>query len=306
MDITVVIPVFNEEDFIGGCLEAILSTLKNSGLIHQVIVVDNGSSDGTSKILSGFKGIECFRIERATVAYARNYGAEKAAGNFLAFIDGDVIVTQEWGDAMRSLVERGDQNILTGFQCQSRIEGSWIERYWFSNIKSSHINSGNLVISRSAFNFLRGFDASLKTGEDVDICERSRLSDEVVLEKNEKFLAIHLDYPRTLRRFFWRELWHGEGDSKNLSFFLRSKVALLSSIYGVVSVGSLILLMFGKFQEAIVALFLLIIFNFLVTVYRFFHKSISEVMFCTPLNFIYFFARFLSIFTAIYKRNKKF
>jgi len=220
MDLSIVIPVYNEQDFIAISLESIFSCLQTVDFAYEIVVVNNGSTDGTLDILGKFRDISVFSIDRTTVSCARNFGALKASGDLLAFIDGDVVITVDWVNAIAALIEDNDgKAILTGSKCRSRPDGTWIERYWFSSLESSHINSGNLIISRSAFNYLGGFNRELKTGEDVDLCDRAKLSEEVTFVKNINFSSIHLDYPRTLKRFFLRELWHGEGDLKSLRFF---------------------------------------------------------------------------------------
>jgi glycosyltransferase involved in cell wall biosynthesis len=307
MDLSVLIPVFNEEMFIENCLESIFKYLDQSKIRFEVIVIDNGSNDRTSSILKANKNIKLYRIPRSTVAYARNFGAARAEGDILAFIDGDVLVTKEWGATMERFVQdKSKSNTLTGFQCITRADGSWVERYWFSNMDSSHINSGNLIISKSAFEYLNGFNENLRTGEDFDLCERAKFADGINFEKNRAFAAIHVDYPRTLKRFFLREVWHGEGDCKSLKFFLKSKVALVSVVYGISSIMSLLLVMFGYFESAIVLILLLVVFNFLISIYRFKCDSLKAILVCGFLNYIYFIARFFSVFSSFYKRNKSY
>jgi glycosyltransferase involved in cell wall biosynthesis len=89
-DVTVVIPVYNGERFVG---EAIESVLAQRGFAPEVIVVDNNSTDGTRQMVRDRYGARVTLIEepRPGAAFARNTGARAATGTWLAFLDADDI-----------------------------------------------------------------------------------------------------------------------------------------------------------------------------------------------------------------------
>lgn len=89
MLISVIIPTFNRANFIG---RAIQSVLKQSYKEIEVIVVDDGSSDDTEKIVSTFKEVKYFKIQNSGVSFARNFGVSKSIGEYIAFLDSD----DEW------------------------------------------------------------------------------------------------------------------------------------------------------------------------------------------------------------------
>jgi glycosyltransferase involved in cell wall biosynthesis len=85
--VSVIIPSYNAAPFVG---QAISSVLASSGVAIEVIVVDDGSSDGTWQVLEGFgERLRKFRAERGGAYRARNLGAEVARGQWLAFLDAD-------------------------------------------------------------------------------------------------------------------------------------------------------------------------------------------------------------------------
>jgi len=87
MRISVVIPAYNAERWVGG---AIGSALAQVPAPHEVIVVDDGSTDGTSAILAGYGGAaRVVRQRNAGLAAARNAGAAAASGAWLFFLDAD-------------------------------------------------------------------------------------------------------------------------------------------------------------------------------------------------------------------------
>jgi glycosyltransferase involved in cell wall biosynthesis len=87
LSISVVIPVFNGERFIG---RAITSVLNQSRRAHEVIVVNDGSTDCTLDVLKGFgESISVISQENAGRSIARNRGINVATGDYVAFLDAD-------------------------------------------------------------------------------------------------------------------------------------------------------------------------------------------------------------------------
>jgi glycosyltransferase involved in cell wall biosynthesis len=84
--VTVVIPCFNQARFLG---EAIESVLRQTHAPTDVIVVDDGSTDGTAAVAAGFAPVRCVRQENRGLPAARNRGLHEAAGEFIVFLDAD-------------------------------------------------------------------------------------------------------------------------------------------------------------------------------------------------------------------------
>lgn len=86
MRISVVIPTFN----CGGYLrDAIRSVLRQSHAVHELIVVDDGSTDDTPAVVGEFRDVIYIRIENQGAAAARNRGIARACGDWIAFLDAD-------------------------------------------------------------------------------------------------------------------------------------------------------------------------------------------------------------------------
>ena len=94
--VSVIIPAYNIEDYIGRCLDSIISqTYKNL----EIIVVDDGSRDRTGEILDNYakkdRRIKVIHKENGGVSSARNKGIEVAEGDYIGFIDGDDLIEPE-------------------------------------------------------------------------------------------------------------------------------------------------------------------------------------------------------------------
>lgn len=94
--ISIIIPAYNIENYIAKCLDSLLKqTYKNL----EIIVVDDGSSDNTGKIIddyvSKYENIKVIHKKNAGVSEARNSGIDVANGDYIGFVDGDDTVDKE-------------------------------------------------------------------------------------------------------------------------------------------------------------------------------------------------------------------
>ncbi|MEM4655225.1 MAG: glycosyltransferase [Thermosphaera sp.] len=99
--ISVLLPVYNQEKTIKACIESVLDTTGYPN--WEFIVINDGSTDKTPKILERFKHIKLINLPRSGIAKALNVGFQASDGNDIVRIHGDVTVeTQDW---LRIMVE---------------------------------------------------------------------------------------------------------------------------------------------------------------------------------------------------------
>lgn len=108
MKLSIIIPVYNEKDYIRRCLDSVYSNEE-----VEIIVVDDGSTDGTSDILDEYS--DRFRILRPTksnfgVAWARNAGLLEAEGDYITFLDSDDEILKGGIEKMLLAVDRELEN----------------------------------------------------------------------------------------------------------------------------------------------------------------------------------------------------
>lgn len=106
--ISVIVPVYNVEKYICRCLDSIIhQTYQNL----EIILVDDGSLDNSGKICKEYARkdirISVFHKVNGGVSDARNYGIDKANGEYLAFIDSDDYVDLDYIEYLYSLISRG-------------------------------------------------------------------------------------------------------------------------------------------------------------------------------------------------------
>lgn len=102
-----IVPVFNGDDTLGECLQA-LAHQTIGAEEYEIIVVDDGSIDGSAEIAAR-QGVTVIRQEHAGAAAARNRGAQRARGQVLLFTDADCRPEQDWIEQM--LVPFADPDI---------------------------------------------------------------------------------------------------------------------------------------------------------------------------------------------------
>lgn len=95
--ITIVVPIYNVEDYLEACLESLRD--QSYGNI-EIIMVDDGSEDSSTQICQRFalndSRFFCIRQENHGLSDARNTGIEHARGDYIAFVDGDDFVHEHY------------------------------------------------------------------------------------------------------------------------------------------------------------------------------------------------------------------
>lgn len=166
--VSIIIPTKNEEKNIKRCLNSIKSqSYKNI----EIIVVDNNSSDKTKNIARHYtKNVYDKNPERST---QRNYGAAKAKGKYLLFIDGDMIVTK---NVIKECVDVAEATSAKGIVIPEKSigEGFWarcksLEKEFYLGVKWMEAAR---FYEKDAFLKVRGFNTKLISGEDWDLSQR--------------------------------------------------------------------------------------------------------------------------------------
>lgn len=223
-----VIPVRNGAAFLGRCLASIRSATLSADA-YEIVVADNGSTD-TSAEIARAAGARVISLPNVNVATVRNQAAHKAQGPILAFVDADHEIDPEWPRIALALLEQPGV-VAVGAPYVAPPDGNWVQQAYDSfrsrgqtTEEIDWLPSGNLAVSRTAFERVGGFDAALETCEDVDLCQRLRQSGGRILA-DPRLRSIHRGDPRSLGAVFRGELWRGRD---NLRVSLRSPLTVRS------------------------------------------------------------------------------
>jgi glycosyltransferase involved in cell wall biosynthesis len=174
--VTCILPVYNGERFIR---EAIRSVLDQNYPYLELLVVDDGSADGTREVLRDFETrVRVVRQEHSGVAAARNLGLKEARGHYVAFQDADDLwMPRKLGLQLARFAEHPELQI-----CLGMIQNFWMEELTHEEAAFQGRFAGPvpgfhlacLLAKRSVFGEVGSFDATLRVGSDTDWFLRAR------------------------------------------------------------------------------------------------------------------------------------
>ena len=247
--ISVIIPTLNALPTLRTCLESVLRAAGRHGMV-EIIVVDNGSTDGSFEVLTSNYSTRAriVRLESVTIAKMRNYGASLARGEVLSFLDSDCAIPESYFLKAEAVFEKLGC-AATGSMCGVPASPHWVEETWYGlhgrnrDGYVTYINSGNLLVRKQAFDQVGGFDDELVTGEDAALAQKLRGEGLKVYECRE-LSAVHFGNPKTIGEFFRRQLWHGLGALGTFRHHWWDKPVLLTMLHGaliILGIANLVL-----------------------------------------------------------------
>ena len=170
--ISVIIPVYNYERYLGEAIESVLSQTYQD---LEVIVVDDGSTDRSGDVARSFagRGVRYCQEVHAGIGPARNKGVELAQGEFMAFLDAD----DRWPLEKIELQLRAFENdpaleMVFGQALQLQNGPAWEAGVRDKNLAVDGMVPGmvpgTMLIKRAAFDRVGKFQGGLKVGEFID------------------------------------------------------------------------------------------------------------------------------------------
>lgn len=114
-DLSIIVPAYNVERFVGPCLESILN--QETKVDFEVIVINDGSTDGTGDVISKYarkdNRIRVINQRNKGLSGARNTGIDQAKGKALMFVDSDDLIAPTHVDALMKALKAGDCDYVT-------------------------------------------------------------------------------------------------------------------------------------------------------------------------------------------------
>jgi glycosyltransferase involved in cell wall biosynthesis/radical SAM superfamily enzyme YgiQ (UPF0313 family)/Tfp pilus assembly protein PilF len=212
---SIIIPVFNNLSLTRQCLESIW---QNTDVPHEIIVVDNGSTDGTRDYLYRLESEGEVRVisNRANLGFAKasNQGARAARGEYLVFLNNDTIVQPGWLSEMAACARKVDKIAAVGARLlypDDTIQHAGVafnDRKFASHIYNNYdrdhpavlkerefqaVTAACALVKKDLFFEVDGFDESYRNGfEDVDLCFKLRQRNYKVVY-NPRVVVYHLE-----------------------------------------------------------------------------------------------------------------
>ncbi len=186
VNISLIVPVFNRPDEVQ---ELLASLVLQSNSNFEVVIVEDGSSDKCDHIVDDYKGqlkIQYFSKPNSGPGTTRNYGCERASGNYFIFLDSDIIVPKDYVAIVLTELEKeyvdafgGPDRAHPSFtNLQKAINYSMTSIFTTGGIRGSkkavdvfYPRSFNMGISQEVFQKTGGF-SEMRFGEDLDFSMR--------------------------------------------------------------------------------------------------------------------------------------
>lgn len=182
-DISIVIPVKNNQSGIESLLKALNSNLTHGSLPRELIIIDN-NSDPCIEVPSNLElqglTIKLLKCNNLGPAAARNVGAKNAKGTWLLFVDSDCILSKsllnsfieiEGTLAFAGKVMTTSSNCLSNYYVSQQIHYPPLKKEDTGMVAPQYLITANALVKKSAFEAIGGFNESftMAGGEDIDL-----------------------------------------------------------------------------------------------------------------------------------------
>lgn len=185
--LSVVIPMFDEQDYIEQCLQSLLA---QESEIAEIIVVDNNSTDAgpdiVRRLVAENPKVHLVFEPKPGVVHARNQGFASASGDILARIDADTRVSKDWAHVVRCYFDRSDTAAIGGITglndsydspyrgLKKRVVDWQVNRGMIGGEKRlANLHGANMAIRASAWEQVRdriSMDLGVHEDFDLGIC----------------------------------------------------------------------------------------------------------------------------------------
>ena len=249
---SIIIPTRNRLKDLDSCLQAV-ARLDYPADCFEVIVVDDGSSESPACVINSFRQqmqVSLVCQTHAGPTAARNTGAKRANGEFLAFTDDDCMPQRDWLQKLAAQFTRTPDHLVggrtvnalekNGYSTASQIIVDIVYSYYNADPANARFfAANNLAAPAGQFHEIGGFDTSFRTSEDRELCDRWRhgrlgmtyTPEAIVFHAHAltagSFLGQHFGYGRGAFRFHQMRARRGSGRLvQDLAFYKRFPILM--------------------------------------------------------------------------------
>lgn len=181
IDLAIVVPTLNEENYIGELLYSIIDQTVSP---KELVIIDACSQDRTEeevkKYMKRIPQLKFYQIPKYSISRQRNFGAKKTTASSILFLDADTVLADR--DTLENYFEETkDKNLKLALAPNYPLSDHWKDKFMFqvANVGLKTLRdiypgavAINLYIKRSVFDLLGGFDEEVKVGEDFELIRR--------------------------------------------------------------------------------------------------------------------------------------
>jgi O-antigen biosynthesis protein len=188
---------------------------------YEVIVVDDGSTDGTRDVLQCFPDVRAIHQENRGLSTARNVGLQAATGSIVAYTDSDCFADPDWLTHLVYQLEKsgadavGGPNLTPEDGCLAACVGAapgQPTHVLESDQVAEHVPGCNMAFRKEALEAINGFDPQYrKAGDDVDVCWRLQAAGKWITFAPGAFVWHHRR--QGPRAYFKQQAGYGEAEA---------------------------------------------------------------------------------------------
>ena len=185
MRLSIIVPAYNEQDYLPACLEHLLAEVRRcpDPDAVEVLVVDNASIDATAEVARQVPGVRVVQEPNKGLTKARQAGLEAATGELIGYIDADTRMPSGWITRVLQTFERYPHVVCVSgpyiYYDAKHWQRAMVRLYWLLLASPAYwmtrymVVGGNFAARRSALEQIGGFDTEIAFyGEDTNIARR--------------------------------------------------------------------------------------------------------------------------------------
>jgi glycosyltransferase involved in cell wall biosynthesis len=253
--VSVIIPCYNQAHFLS---EAIASVLHQTYRHYEIIVVDDGSTDDTSKVAALQAGVRCIRQKNAGLAAARNTGLRASGGDYVVFLDADDrLLPQAFAVGVSGLDTQPECAMVYGHVRLVNAAGSPLPcpqqfrvdaEHYFELLRHNYIwTPGVAMYRRAVFDAVGDFDTSANASADFDLNLRIarsypiRCHNQVILEyrRHEENMSGKFELMLSDSIAVLRSQWKHVRGNRRFEETLKNSIKATREYYGEKMLGEL-------------------------------------------------------------------
>ncbi len=175
---SVVIPAYNEEKYIGRCLES-LKRQNYKGFL-EIIVSNNASTDNTKEVAESY-GVRVVDEPQKGISYALRKGVSEATGEILVFTDADTELPVDWIEKINKKFEEDKNLYAIGgpylFYDADVAINFFMKQFVFriyKKVAPTLLPCVNMAVKKEIYDLVGGFNTEINWGQDIDLSKRIR------------------------------------------------------------------------------------------------------------------------------------
>lgn len=218
LSITVIIPFFNAEQYLGKCIQSLLAQHYPQDC-YDIIMINNNSTDASAAIVKQYPEITLLEEQKQGAYAARNLGIREARGDIIAFTDSDCVPHVDWLSNIAQAMQSLNLNIVMGSRDPNANSLGLSLLMNYENVKKKHLfqstikehyfgHTNNMAVRRSLFDQVGLFDERARGSDTIFVQHAVAQCSSEMVQYCEDIQVIHMEMD-SIGTYFSKMFIHG-------------------------------------------------------------------------------------------------